>query len=56
MPIGIAIRSVTVQAANIRYRVLGSRSRISSLTGRFEVTDSPRSPLSTLPSHLLYWT
>ena len=56
MPTGIAISSVTTQATAIRLRVFGSRSRISSPTGRFEVTAIPRSPCSTRPSHLPYWT
>src|SRR5207249_5420354 len=55
-PTGIAISRATVRPSTASSKVTGSRWPISSSTGRFVHSDSPRSPRATLLSHSTYCT
>src|SRR5882762_9727056 len=55
-PTGIAINRATVRPSTASSKVTGSRWPISSSTGRFVHSDSPRSPRATLLSHSTYCT
>src|SRR5688572_8027530 len=56
MPTGSAISSEMASAMSASSSVIGSRWPISSSTGRFVHSDSPRSPRTARPAHSTYCT
>ena len=54
MPSGMATTIAMTVAMITSQRVIGSRSRIMSVTCCFWRNDSPRSPWTALPTHLTY--